>query len=104
MAEWTPELVEAHLRVATAGPAGDRSEPLSWLDWLEPEDAQVVQARVAGAPWKLICWRFGIGRATAHRRWTYGLAMIAWRPSGKPVPASWSRRRFLGEAKASQGL
>ena len=27
--------------------------------------------------WKAICWQFGIARATAHRRWQYGLSVIA---------------------------
>jgi hypothetical protein len=103
-------MVEVQLREALAAdPARPPATPLtadalSWLAWLDPVDAQVVRARAAGAQWKLICWRFGIGRATAHRRWTYGLAVVAWRLSGKPVPASWSRRRFLGEARASQGV
>ena len=40
-------------------------ETLGWLRWLEAEDAKLVWARSDRTPWKAICWRFGIGRATA---------------------------------------
>ena len=66
-------------------------EALGWLRWLEGEDAKLVWARSDRAPWKAICWRFGIGRATAHRRWQYGLSVIAWRLNGRIVPAKRSR-------------
>jgi DNA-directed RNA polymerase specialized sigma24 family protein len=49
---------------------------LSWLDCLEADDAALVRARIEGARWKLICWRFGISRATAHRRWRRSLRLI----------------------------
>ena len=54
-------------------------ETLGWLRWLEADDAKLVWARAERTPWKMICWRFGIGRATAHRRWQYALSLIAWR-------------------------
>jgi hypothetical protein len=66
-------------------------EALGWLRWLEAEDAKLVWARTERAPWKMICWRFGIGRATAHRRWQYGLSLIAWRLNGRRPPAKRSR-------------
>jgi hypothetical protein len=66
-------------------------DALGWLRWLEPEDAKLVWARSDRTPWKAICWRFGIGRATAHRRWQYGLSVIAWRLNGRRVPAKRSR-------------
>jgi hypothetical protein len=66
-------------------------EALSWLRWLESEDAKLVWARSDRTPWKAICWRSGIGRATAHRRWQYGLSVIAWRLNGRRVPAKLSR-------------
>ena len=50
------------------------AEAFSWLRWLEPDDAALVRARLSGAPWKSICWRFGISRPTADRRWRYGFA------------------------------
>ena len=36
--------------------------------------------------WKPICWELGISRATANRRWQYGIAVITWRLNGKRVP------------------
>lgn len=71
-------------------------EALAWLRWLEPEDAKLVWARAEGTPWKAICWRFGIARATANRRWDYALAVIVWRLEGRTVPGTWSRN-FLKE-------
>ena len=66
-------------------------EGLEWLRWLEAGDAKLVWARSDRTPWKAICWRFGIGRATANRRWKYGLCLIAWRLNGRRVPAKRSR-------------
>ena len=66
-------------------------EALVWLRWLEGDDAKLVWARSDRTPWKAICWRFGIGRATAHRRWQYGLSVVAWRLNGRRVPAKRSR-------------
>lgn len=67
-------------------------ETLEWLTWLEPSQAKLVWARAEGTPWKPICWRFGIARATAHRRWEYALALITWRLNGRRPPAKRSRR------------
>ncbi len=78
------------------------AEALAWLRWLEPNDAALVRARVAGAPWKSICWRFAISRPTADRRYRYGLALIAWHlnghPAGDPKP---SLRSLLGMRRAA---
>ena len=57
-------------------------EALAWLHWLEPDDAAILRARLTGAPWKSICWRFAISRPTADRRFRYGLALIAWHLNG----------------------
>jgi hypothetical protein len=74
----------------------DRMEEiLPWLVWLSPEDAKLVWARAEGCPWKGICWRFGIGRATAHRRWEYALSLIAWRLNGRPAPGKRSRQSLV---------
>lgn len=62
------------------------AEALSWLSWLEPDDTEIVVARLQGTPWKLICWRFGISRATANRRWRYGLRLIARYLNGDVAP------------------
>jgi len=58
------------------------AEALSWLRWLDPDDAGIVTARFEGSPWKSICWRFGVSRPTADRRYRYALALIAWRLDG----------------------
>lgn len=78
------------------------AEALAWLHWLEPDDAAILRARVAGAPWKSICWRFTISRPTADRRYRYGLALIAWHlnghRAGDPKP---SLRSLLGMHRAA---
>jgi hypothetical protein len=74
----------------------EAAEALSWLRWLDPDDAGIVVARLEGACWKLICWRFGISRPTADRRWRYALAVIAWRLNGHSAScASPSLRSLL---------
>ena len=85
---WPPVLVEfadrvgqepEPMRLPPPPPAAvsRMEETLGWLRWLKPEDAKLVWARAERAPWKLICCRFGISRATAHRHWQYGLSLIA---------------------------
>jgi hypothetical protein len=74
-------------------------ETLGWLRWLEAEDAKLAWARAERTPWKMICWRFGIARATAHRRWQYVLSVIVWRLNRRPVPKKWSRRFLVERAK-----
>ncbi len=75
-------------------------EALDWLRWLEAEDARLVWARADRTPWKMISWRFGIARATAHRRWEYALSVIAWRLNGRRVPAKRSRRLVVERTRA----
>jgi hypothetical protein len=78
------------------------AEALAWLRWLEPNDAALVRARVAGAPWKSICWRFGISRPTADRRYRYGLALIAWHLNGHgSTETTPSLRALLGMRRAA---
>src|SRR5689334_21994516 len=43
-------------------------QTLEWLRWLEVEDSRLLWSRAMRLPWKVICGRLGIGRATAHRR------------------------------------
>ncbi len=73
-------------------------EAMLWLRWLEPEDARLVWARADGMAWKPICWQFGISRATANRRWQYGLAVIVWRLNGKRVPTRRSKAFVVSKA------
>ena len=74
-------------------------EAMLWLRWLEVDDARLVWARAEGTAWKPICWQFGISRATANRRWQYGLAIIVWRLNGKRVPG----KRSMGFVVAKAG-
>ena len=73
-------------------------EAMLWLRWLEKDDAELVWLRANGKPWKGICWRFGISRATADRRWQYGLAVIVWRLEGRRVPTKRSMAYVIGRA------
>lgn len=77
---------------------------LNWLRWLEPDDARLVWARGEGCPWKAICWRFGISRATAHRRWEYGLSIITWKLNGQSVPAKRSRAFLVDRVRSSSSF
>jgi hypothetical protein len=74
-------------------------ETLLWLRWLEIDDAKLVWARADRSPWKAICWQFGIARATADRRWRYGLSVIAWRLNGRRVLGKRSRQYVLAVAE-----
>ncbi|GER08803.1 hypothetical protein GCM10007972_24590 [Iodidimonas muriae] len=76
---------------------------LEWLRWLDGEDARLVWARAEGMRWREICTRFGIARATAHRRQEYGLCVILWRLEKRPLPKSWSRRYLTRRARALSG-
>ena len=73
-------------------------ETLTWMQFLAPEDGRLVWARAEGTPWKAICWRFGVSRATARRRWQYGLSVIALRLSGRRVPAKRSQSFVIDRA------
>jgi hypothetical protein len=78
------------------------AEALAWLRWLEPDDAALVRARLAGVPWKSICWRFAISRPTADRRYRYGLALIAWHLNGHDnTETTPSLRALLGIRRAA---
>ena len=70
-------------------------EVLLWLRWLEVDDVKLVWARADHTPWKAICWQFGIARATANRRYRYGLSVIAWRLNGRKVPATRSKQYLV---------
>ena len=67
-------------------------ETMLWLRWLDPDDARLLWLRANRTPWKPICWELGISRATANRRWQYGIAVIVWRLNGNQVP----RKRSMG--------
>lgn len=64
----------------------EAEEAMLWLRWLERDDARIVWLRANRTPWKPICWELGISRATANRRWQYGIAVIVWRLNGRRAP------------------
>jgi hypothetical protein len=73
-------------------------EALLWLRWLEKDDARIVWLRANRKPWKLICWELGISRATANRRWKYGIAILVWRLNGREVHHRRGRRFIVARA------
>ena len=73
-------------------------EAMLWLRWLEKDDARIVWLRANGRPWKPICWELGMSRATANRRWQYGIAVIVWKLNGKRVPSKRSKAFVVSKA------
>jgi hypothetical protein len=73
-------------------------EAMTWNRFLEPEEAHLMWARAEGTPWKHLCYRFGISRTTAHRRWDYALSVIAWRLNGRQVHHRRGRRFVIARA------
>ncbi|MFJ1293284.1 DUF6362 family protein [Paracoccus yeei] len=71
-------------------------DALLWLRWLDPSDARLLWLRSNRKPWKPICWELGISRATANRRWQYGVAVITWRLNGRRVPGKRSMEFVVG--------
>ena len=61
-------------------------EAMLWLRWLDKDIGQILWARANRKAWKGISWQHGISRATANRRYEYGLAVIVLRLNGKAVP------------------
>jgi hypothetical protein len=120
---WPPVVVEfadrvgqepPRLRLPPPSPAAisRMEEALSWLAWLEGEDAKLLWARASNQSWKQVCWRFGISRTTAWRRWVIALCLIAMRLNGERIPsdrsqlqaAALKRRRASSDFSANDGL
>ena len=76
-------------------------ETLLWLRWCEPADARLLWLRANRKPWKPICWELGISRATANRRWQYGIAVIVWRLNGKQAPSKRSMEFVVARASSA---
>lgn len=52
-------------------------ETCDWLLLLEDiDDRRLLWLRAERVPWKPICWKMGISRATANRRWKNGIRTI----------------------------
>ncbi|WP_424973483.1 DUF6362 family protein [Dinoroseobacter sp. S124A] len=92
---------EPQMRRPRPGPRQitEAEEALLWLRWLERDDARIVWLRAERTPWKPICWQMGISRATANRRWQYGIAVIVWRLNGRQAPRNRSRDFVIGKAR-----
>jgi hypothetical protein len=73
-------------------------EAITWNRFLERDEVQLMWARADGMPWKHLCYRFGISRPTAHRRWEYALSVIAWRLNGRQVHHRRGRRFVVARA------
>lgn len=64
---------------------GRMEETITWLAWLEPDDARIVWLRAEGVRWKPICYRVGLTRQTAWARWVAALITIANRLNCKYI-------------------
>ena len=74
-------------------------ETITWNRFLERDEVGLVWARADGVPWKEICYRFGISRPTAHRRWDYTLSVIAWRLNGRQINRKRGMKFMIARAK-----
>jgi RimJ/RimL family protein N-acetyltransferase len=79
-------------------------QTMEWLRWLEGQDAKLVWARVDRTPWKGICARFGISRATANRRYQYAVSLIAWRLNGRSGLSKRSRAFVTQQVRSSSSM
>lgn len=77
------------MRIVPSAAAISRMEEcIDWLRLVEPDDARIVWLRAEGVPWRPICYRIGLVRQTAWRRWAAALLTIAIRvnaQNGVPV-------------------
>ena len=72
-------------------------EAMLWLRWVDKDIGQILWTRANRKPWKRITWQHGISRATAHRRFEYGLAVIVWKLNGRTVPRKRSMEFVIGQ-------
>ena len=69
---------EARMRVVPSSRDIQRMEDcISWLAYLDPDDARIVWLRAEGVRWRQVCIRAGVVRSTAWRRWIASLLTIA---------------------------
>jgi hypothetical protein len=112
-----PEIQRSAKELAAAAPTPMRLPPpssaaisrmeeaITWNRFLERDDAHLMWARADGARWKELCYRFGISRPTAHRRWEYALSAIVWRLNGREVHHRRGRRFVVATAgRPDRGL
>ena len=72
-------------------------EAMLWLRWVDKDIGQILWARANREAWKRITWHQGISRATAHRRFEYGLAVIVWKLNGRTMPRKRSMEFVIGQ-------
>jgi hypothetical protein len=77
-------------------------EVITWNQYLERDDANLMWERAGGMPWKHLCHRFGISRPTATRRWEYALCLIAWRLNGRQVNRKRGREFLIRRVRGSR--
>lgn len=72
---------EVRVRLGPPSPAAiDRmDETFTWLKWLDPEEVRLVWMRACRIRRKPVCYRFGVARQTAWRRWMTARISIATR-------------------------
>jgi hypothetical protein len=70
---------EARMRIVpSAQEIAQMEEAIGWLARLScPDDRHILWMRADGYRWKAICWRLGMARATAWRRWSAGILTIS---------------------------
>ena len=86
----------------SCGAISRMEEAITWNRFLERDDAHLMWSRAEGTPWKELCYRFGISRPTADRRYRYALALIAWRLNGNArSERTPSLRSLLGVRRAA---
>lgn len=92
---------EPRMRRPRPGPRQitEADEALLWLRWLEPADTRLLWLRADRKPWKLICWEIGMSRATANRRWHYGIAVIVCRLNGRRLSTRTSMDQVIRQAR-----
>ena len=99
-----PDIQRTAKELASAAPTPMRMPPpsstaisrmeevITWNRFLERDDAHLMWARAEGGSWKELCYRFGISRPTAHRRWEYALSVIVLQLNGRQVHHRRGRR------------
>lgn len=79
-------------------------ETFGWLNWIaDADDKRIVWLRAEGVRWKPICWRIGISRATAWRRWAAAMIIISNQHNSALVqPASKAIRKSMSAGNRNE--
>ena len=73
-------------------------ETLTWTVCLDPIDGKIFWMRAHGERWKEICWTVGLQRSAAHRRWQFGISVIALTLNRRRFNHNLSKRRVIEPA------